>query len=258
MAGADLVTSLRQAGVSRGDLVALVISPALDLGLAAGDTSWTVKGVAAEVGRADEELRPRWVLWSGQTAARLVAPGSDWPRAGTSPRRTGCCSAAGGPTPAGPGPGCTAWPPTRCRPTVRSTCSVWTWATPATRWRRTGTCARSGSAAVGRTARSAWHAGPPWPWTSPGSSRRRWPRWTAGRWPCRRPAPSPPPNCSAPNCPRTGCRWTGRSRSRSWPPSLAPGRAARPTPRRGGPHATRRSCGTRPRVPPPTCAARLR
>src|SRR6266566_746258 len=75
VAGADLVTSLRQAGVSRGDLVALVISPALDLGLAAGDSSWAVPGVAAEVRRADEELRPRWVLWSGQTAVRLVAAG---------------------------------------------------------------------------------------------------------------------------------------------------------------------------------------
>src|SRR5947209_4706714 len=75
VAGADLVTSLRQAGVSRGDLVALVISPALELGLAAGDSSWTVPGIATEVRRADEELRPRWVLWSGQTAARLVAAG---------------------------------------------------------------------------------------------------------------------------------------------------------------------------------------
>ena len=75
MAGADLVTSLRQAGVNRGDLVALVVSPALEFGLAAGDSSWAVPGVAAEVGRADEELRPRWVLWSGQTAARLAAAG---------------------------------------------------------------------------------------------------------------------------------------------------------------------------------------
>jgi DNA polymerase-1 len=81
VAGADLVTSLRQAGVSRGDLVALVISPAFELGLAAGDRSWTVPGTAAEGGRADEvrradqELRPRWVLWSGQAASRLVAAG---------------------------------------------------------------------------------------------------------------------------------------------------------------------------------------
>ena len=50
MEGADLVTSLRQAGVNRGDLVALVVSPAIELGLAAGDGSWAVAGVAAEVG----------------------------------------------------------------------------------------------------------------------------------------------------------------------------------------------------------------
>ena len=75
MAGADLVTSLRQAGVNRGDLVALVVSPALEFGLAAGDSSWAVPGVAAEVGRADQELRPRWVLWSGQTAAQVTDAG---------------------------------------------------------------------------------------------------------------------------------------------------------------------------------------
>ena len=84
MAGADLVTSLRQAGVNRGDLVGLVISPALGLGLAAADRAWPIAigagpaagaGLAAEVGRADEALRPRWVVWSGQTAARLTADG---------------------------------------------------------------------------------------------------------------------------------------------------------------------------------------
>ncbi len=80
MAGTDLVTSLRQARVNRGDLVALVISPTLGLGLATADRAWPVApeagpGLAAGVGRADEALRPRWVLWSGQTAARLVADG---------------------------------------------------------------------------------------------------------------------------------------------------------------------------------------
>jgi len=84
VAGADLVTSLRRAGVQRGDLVALVISPALEFGLAtaasaaAGSaaSSWAaVAGTAAEVGRADEALRPRWVVWSGQTATRLAADG---------------------------------------------------------------------------------------------------------------------------------------------------------------------------------------
>jgi DNA polymerase I len=80
VAGTDLVTSLRQAGVNRGDLVALVISPTLGLGLATADRAWPVApeagpDLAAGVGRADEALRPRWVLWSGQTAARLVADG---------------------------------------------------------------------------------------------------------------------------------------------------------------------------------------
>src|SRR5580704_16028471 len=75
VADEDLVTSLRQAGVNRGDLVGLVISPALDLSLATADRSWPVAagaGLADEVGQADEALRPRWVVWSGQTAARLI------------------------------------------------------------------------------------------------------------------------------------------------------------------------------------------
>ena len=78
MADGDLVTSLRQARVNRGDLVGLVISPALDLGLATADRSWSVAagaGLADGVGQADETLRPRWAVWSGQTAARLIADG---------------------------------------------------------------------------------------------------------------------------------------------------------------------------------------
>ena len=73
------MTSLRLAGVSRGDLVGLVVSPALGLGLAAADRSWSIAagaGLAGEVVRADEALRPRWVVWSGQTAADLVAAGA--------------------------------------------------------------------------------------------------------------------------------------------------------------------------------------
>jgi DNA polymerase-1 len=79
----DLVTSLRQAGAARGDLVGLVVSPALGLGVATAECAWPVAtgtalaaaGVAAEVGRADEVLRPRWAVWSGQTAAHLMAAG---------------------------------------------------------------------------------------------------------------------------------------------------------------------------------------
>jgi len=76
VAGAELVTSLRQAGVSRGDLVGLVLSPALGVGLATADGGWTVPGgpeAMAAIGRADEALRPRWVVWSGQTATQLAA-----------------------------------------------------------------------------------------------------------------------------------------------------------------------------------------
>ena len=85
----DLVTSLRQAGVARGDLVGLVISPAGGLGVATAERAWPTApaagptaglaapaaGLAAQIGRADQTLRPRWAVWSGQTAAHLVADG---------------------------------------------------------------------------------------------------------------------------------------------------------------------------------------
>jgi DNA polymerase I len=74
----DLVTSLRQAGVARGHLVGLVFSPAAGLGVATAARAWSVApgaALAAEVGRANEALQPRWAVWSGQTAAHLVADG---------------------------------------------------------------------------------------------------------------------------------------------------------------------------------------
>jgi DNA polymerase I len=98
---ADLLTSLRRAGVARGELVGLVVSPAGGLAVATADGAWAdgawpvtaddarpaaaginaesaagaVAVAAAAVGRADEALRPRWVVWSGQTAARLAGCG---------------------------------------------------------------------------------------------------------------------------------------------------------------------------------------
>jgi DNA polymerase I len=81
--GTDLVTSLIQVGVARGDLVGLVSSPALGLGVATAERAWPLApgagpavGLAADVGRADDALRPRWAVWSGQTAAHLVADGT--------------------------------------------------------------------------------------------------------------------------------------------------------------------------------------
>jgi DNA polymerase-1 len=67
--GRDLAGLLRQAGVRRGGLVGLVVAPDGTVAVALGLTS------AQEVARADEQLRPRWVTWSGETAARLAAAG---------------------------------------------------------------------------------------------------------------------------------------------------------------------------------------
>jgi DNA polymerase I len=72
----DLVARLRRAGAARGDLVGLVVSADLGLGLATAGGGWAVPGGAvAALARADEELRPRWAVWSGETAARLVSSG---------------------------------------------------------------------------------------------------------------------------------------------------------------------------------------
>ena len=71
----DLIASLRQAGVARGDLVGLVISPERGTALAVPDGGrWMPPGPEA-IGQADEAVRPRWVLWSGQTAAYLTGRG---------------------------------------------------------------------------------------------------------------------------------------------------------------------------------------
>ncbi len=74
----DLLAWLRRAGVARGDLVGLVVSPARGVGVATADGGWPVApevDAVAAVGRADEALRPRWAVWSGQTAARLAGHG---------------------------------------------------------------------------------------------------------------------------------------------------------------------------------------
>ena len=77
--GTDLVRSLRQAGVARGDLVGLVVCPGRGLGLAVAGGGWWVRPGAdavAALGEADQALRPRWVTWSGETAAYLTGKGA--------------------------------------------------------------------------------------------------------------------------------------------------------------------------------------
>src|ERR1700759_3570594 len=68
--GVDVVAQLRPAGGSRGGRVGLAVTgPAL--GLATGTTAWAVDSgpageLAEQVARIDRELRPRWVMWSGE------------------------------------------------------------------------------------------------------------------------------------------------------------------------------------------------
>src|ERR1700761_974566 len=107
-AAVDVMAKLRQAGVSRGDLVGLAVAPGPVLGLATrtavlaepsaggpdgdalggpdgdalggpdgdalgGPDGGALGGLAGQLRRIDRELRPRWVVWSGETAATLTA-----------------------------------------------------------------------------------------------------------------------------------------------------------------------------------------
>lgn len=92
----DLASRLRQAGAERGDLVGLVVAPNGTAAVAvrpggsvpddavpddavgadaagAPEAGWIVS--VDEVAAADGDLRPRWVTWSGETAARLCGHG---------------------------------------------------------------------------------------------------------------------------------------------------------------------------------------
>ncbi len=78
--GVDVVTRLRQAGVGRGELIGLAVAPGVALGLATASQAWAERpgpelgpDLAAAVARIDRELRPRWVVWSGETATTLIA-----------------------------------------------------------------------------------------------------------------------------------------------------------------------------------------
>jgi DNA polymerase-1 len=79
---AGVTEELRRAGVRRGDLVGLAVADT-GVGLATTAGAWPVRpgpgdlagDLAAAVGHADEALRPRWVVWSGGTAAALAASG---------------------------------------------------------------------------------------------------------------------------------------------------------------------------------------
>jgi len=69
----DLVTALGQAGLGRGDLAGLAVTPDGTAAVAIAGAGWST--AASEVARVDETLRPRWVTWSQETAQRLALAG---------------------------------------------------------------------------------------------------------------------------------------------------------------------------------------
>ncbi|MCU1394673.1 MAG: putative polymerase [Ilumatobacteraceae bacterium] len=75
--GEQIVAELRAAGFERGAHLALALLPSVGLGLAAADGEWVVSTPtpAAIVAVIDEVLRPRWVMWSNDTAKTLVSAG---------------------------------------------------------------------------------------------------------------------------------------------------------------------------------------
>lgn len=79
MGASVLVEELARSGVERGTLVALAYSPSVGIGLAGpgGRRSLPIDqhDPATVVRMVDDELHPRWVLWSGATAVALVRAG---------------------------------------------------------------------------------------------------------------------------------------------------------------------------------------
>ncbi|HTU75413.1 MAG TPA: DNA polymerase [Trebonia sp.] len=72
----DLACLLRQAGVARGDLVGLAVTAGGTIAVASpADPAAGWIATADEIAAADGEMRPRWVTWSGEAAARLTAAG---------------------------------------------------------------------------------------------------------------------------------------------------------------------------------------
>jgi DNA polymerase I len=74
---AEALAALAAAGVGRGDLVGLALHPALGVGLAAGEHQhgFETHDPVAIIGPIERELRPRWVVWSLETAVTLARAG---------------------------------------------------------------------------------------------------------------------------------------------------------------------------------------
>ena len=83
MDASGLLDALTAEGVGRGDPVALVYKPGVGIGVAAGRAAWSLAGVdvgpagspMSGVAAVEAALRPRWVLWSGETSLTLARAG---------------------------------------------------------------------------------------------------------------------------------------------------------------------------------------
>jgi DNA polymerase I len=73
VAGAELVAGMRGAGVRRGELAGLVVGADGTAVVAVGGHGWA--GSVDDVARVDAEIKPRWAVWSQETAQRLVSSG---------------------------------------------------------------------------------------------------------------------------------------------------------------------------------------
>jgi DNA polymerase I len=69
----DLTAVLRAAGAAAGDLAGLAAEADGTVRVAAGGHHWA--GPVAEIGSADQAVRPRWAVWSQETARVLVGHG---------------------------------------------------------------------------------------------------------------------------------------------------------------------------------------
>src|ERR1700761_5952504 len=69
----DLVAALEAGRVGAGDLVGLAVAADGGVVVAADGGEWEAS--VADIGLADEKIRPRWVVWSQETARELVGRG---------------------------------------------------------------------------------------------------------------------------------------------------------------------------------------
>ncbi|MGH3266340.1 MAG: DNA polymerase [Trebonia sp.] len=67
------MTALTEGGARQGSLVGLVVEGDGAVSVAVNGSEWEAS--IAEVGVADEKIRPRWVVWSQETARELVGDG---------------------------------------------------------------------------------------------------------------------------------------------------------------------------------------